>query len=211
MSNIKINPTHGQALALAYHKMPHQPNNPKVKEAYGALINETKKQYQDMISSGIKVSKIQDNSNPYKTSKDMHNDIKNNKHLSFFPTESGYGTGNNQVDHPMLQPTDMMHEGKPLLANDLFRIVHDYRGHHLGGEAGFGPKGEHQAYLQHKKDYSPLANKALFSETVGQNNWVNFGPHGKNNRANPHKTIYAEQKAGLMPNNFITWKWHNEA
>ena len=129
--------------------------------------------------------------------------------MHFFPTEQGFGgEGSTPSDHPMLHPTEFVHEGKPLLANDLFRIVHDYRGHHLGGKSTFGPKGEHHAYLTHKKDFSPLAQKALASETLGQNSWVNFGPHGEHNRASPHKTIYAEQKAGLLADNIIGGRWH---
>lgn len=205
---VNLNPEHGKKIADAYHNMKHDPNNPEVKAAYGALIDETKNQFKDMLSQGFKFSKIKDE-NPYKTSKDVHADLKQNKHLHFFPTESGYGSGDQQTsDHPMLQPTEFMHEGKPLLANDLFRIVHDYRGHHLGGESGFGPKGEHQAYLTHKKDYSPLAAKALASETLGQNSWVNYGPHGEANRKNPAQTIYAEQKAGLLPDEIINGRWH---
>ena len=205
---VKLNPEHGKKIADAYHSMKHDPNHPEVKAAYGALIDETKKQFKDMLDQGFKFSKIKGD-NPYKTSKDLHADLKQNKHLYFFPTESGFGSGGQQTsDHPMLQPTEFMHEGKPLLANDLFRIVHDYRGHHLGGESGFGPIGEHQAYLTHKKDFSPLAQKALASETMGQNSWVNFGPHGEENRKNPANTVYADQKAGLLPDEIINGKWH---
>ena len=108
----------------------------------------------------------------------------------------------------MLQSTEFHLDGKPLLANDLFRIVHDYRGHYLGGKSTFGPKGEHQAYLTHKKDFSPLAQKALATETMGQNSWVNFGPYGEKNKKNPQNTTYAEQKAGLLPDEIINGRWH---
>lgn len=207
---VKLNPEHGKIIANAYENMKHDPNHPEVKAAYGALIDETKKQFKDMLTQGFRFSAIkQGQDNPYKTSKDLHADIEKNKHLHFFPTEQGFGAeGSAPKDHPMLQPTEFVHEGKPLLANDLFRIVHDYRGHHLGGKSGFGPKGEQQAYLTHKKDFSPLAQKALASETLGQNSWVNFGPHGEQNRKNPEKTVYAEQKAGLLPDNIVSGKWH---
>ena len=59
--------------------------------------------------------------------------------------------------------------------------------------------------------YSPLANKALATETMGQNNWVNFSDkYGESNRKDPKNTKFAEQKAGLMPDNIINGKWHNE-
>jgi hypothetical protein len=207
---VNLNPEHGKIVADAYENMKHDPNHPHVKAAYDALINETKQQFKDMINNGFKVSALKPNQeNPYPTSKHLHIDIKQNKHMWFFPTEQGYGEANEAPkDHPLLQPTEFHLDGKPLLANDLFRIVHDYRGHHLGGESTFGPKGEHQAYLTHKKDYSPLAQKALASETLGQNSAVNYGKNAAHNRANPKNTIFAEQKAGLLPDNIINGRWH---
>ncbi len=207
---VVLNPEHGKMIAASYHNMKHEPNHPEVKAAYGALINETKNQFKDMVKKGFKFTPIkQGQENPYKTSKDLHADIKQNKHIHFFPTDQGFGSGDQDFsDHPMLQPTEFNINGKPLLANCLFRIVHDYRGHHLGGESSFGPKGEHQAYLTHKKDFSPLAQKALATETMGQNSWVNFGPHGEHNRANPESTKYAPQKSGLLDDNILNGNWH---
>ena len=142
----------------------------------------------------------------------MHEDIATNKHLHYFPTTAGFGSGDAAPeDHPMLQPTKFKDpEGKPMLANDLFRVVHDIHGHHLGGQSGFGPKGEHQAYLTHKKMFSPLAQKALATETLGQNSTVNFGKYGEQNRKDPKNTKYADQKAGLLPEHIISGDWHNE-
>jgi hypothetical protein len=40
----------------------------------------------------------------------------------------------------------------------------------------------------------------MTAETRGQNSWVNFGPHGEANQiANQAETIYADQKAGILP------------
>lgn len=212
-SKVKVNPEHGREIANAYEAMPHNPGDPKVQNAYGALINETKDQFKNILGSGMKISKIKPGqANPYKNSKEMHHDIKNNKHLWYYPTESGFGSGDKKTnDHPMLTPTEFKHGGQNLLANDVFRIVHDINGHHLGGQSGFGPMGEHNAYLTHKKMYTPLAQQALATETMGQNNWVNFSQkHGENNRKNPAQTVYAEQKAGLLPSHIIHGKWHGE-
>lgn len=139
----------------------------------------------------------------------MHNDIEKNGHLWYFPTEQGFGSeGEAPKDHPMLQPTQFKHEGKAMPANDVFRVVHDFFGHHLT-QSGFGPKGEHQSYLHHKQMFSPLAQKALTSETMGQNSFVNFSSQvGEHNRKNPSQTIFAEQKAGLLPENIFSGKWH---
>jgi hypothetical protein len=98
--------------------------------------------------------------------------------------------------------------GRAMLHNDIFRAVHDVNGHHLRGQSGFGPKGEHQAYLTHKKMYSPEAHPALAAETLLQNSTVNYGKHGEHNRANPEKTIYADQKAYAAPDWVVNGRWH---
>ena len=88
--------------------------------------------------------------------------------------------------------------GEEMLANDLFRVVHDIHGH-VKPQASFGPVGEEVAYQNHKQMFSPKAQKALATETRGQNSFVNFGDNAANNRANPSDTIFAEQKIGLLP------------
>jgi hypothetical protein len=37
---------------------------------------------------------------------------------------------------------------------------------------------------------------------------TSWAPHGEHNRKNPEQTIYAEQKAGLMPDHIINGNWH---
>lgn len=206
---VNLNPEHGKVIANAYEAMPHIPNHPDVKAAYGALINETGEQFKHLMNSGLKISKIKPGQkNPYKSSKEMHHDIENNNHLWYFPTEQGFGSeGEAPSDHPMLQQTQFKHEGKNMPANDVFRVVHDFFGHHLTG-SGFGPKGEHQSYLHHKQMFSPLAQKALASETMGQNSTVNYGKFSEQNKANPAQTKFADQKAGLLPEHIINGNWH---
>jgi RimJ/RimL family protein N-acetyltransferase len=205
---VNLNPEHGKIIADAYHNMKHDPNHPEVKAAYGALIDETKKQYQDLLNSGLKVSKIKDpKHNPYPTSKHLHADVDAGR-IQYFPTEHGFGSEDSvPQDHPMLQPTEFKDdEGKPMLANDIFRVVHDKVHHTLRN--GFGPKGEHESFLEHKKSYSPLAQKALMTETAGQNSYVNFSSQiGHLNQQKPG-SAYAPQKAGLLPDHVIKGKWH---
>jgi hypothetical protein len=208
---VNINPEHGKQIANAYEQMSHNPHDPQVSAAYGALIKETSEQFKNLMGKGLRLSRIQPGQeNPYKTSKDLHHDLETNNHLHYFPTESGFGSeGSSATDHPMLAPTQFSHDGKKLTANDLFRIVHDINGHHLGGKTSFGPKGEHQAYLTHKQMYSPLAQKALATETLMQNSWVNFSDKtGEHNRKNPSQTIYADQKAAIAPDWVVNGKWH---
>lgn len=208
---VKVNPEHGRIIADAYHNMKHEPNHPDVKASYETLINETKKQYKDLLNQGFKFTKVTDPSQyPYKNSKEMHNDIENNKHLYYLPTEAGFGSESSMTkDHPLLATTEFKsQDGKPMLANCLLRQVHDINGHFHGGKSGFGPAGEHQAYLNHKKMYSKKAQPALANELIMQNSYVNFGPHGEHNRKNPSQTIYAPQKVGLVPDWVWKGKWH---
>jgi hypothetical protein len=196
-----INPDASAKIAQAYEVLKHNPDDPAVQKAYKALIDETVQQYKGMQDAGMKISKIKEGmENPYPSSKAMIKDVGENKHLWYYPTEQGFGSsGTSSAKHPMLQATDLLdNEGKPMLANDVFRAVHDYEGHYKGNNK-FGALGEERAYQQHKKAFSPEAVKALTTETRGQNSWVNYGPKGVENRANPAATTYADQKAGLLP------------
>ena len=192
-----VNEGRAKKIARAYEAMPHTPHHPETKSAYKALINETKEQFDHIMNNGLKISKITDGKNPYPTSKHMFDDLKNNNHLWYYPTESGFGSGADTSDHPLLQHvTD--HQGKPMIANDMFRIVHDYFGHAKEGN-GFGPKGEDHAWKHHVQMYSPEAQRALTSETRMQNSTVNFGSNGEWNRKNPQQTKFADQKAVIAP------------
>jgi hypothetical protein len=115
----------------------------------------------------------------------------------------GGETAASVMKHPLLQPTGRTIDGRKMLANDEFRIVHDYFGHVKEG-VGFRADGEFNAYRIHKPMYSALAQKALATETLGQNAYVNYGPNGAKNRtASAEETEYAPQKAGLLPDHVI--------
>lgn len=201
---IKANPVAQAKIAAAYEAMKHDPTNPDVVKAYDALINETEQQFDDLQKNkGLKISRIEkDAPNPYKSSADLIKDVKQNKHMSYLPTEVGFGASGISdavKNNPLLRETKFIGpDGKPMLANDLFRVVHDYYGH-VEGENKFGATGEERAYQQHRKMFSPEAKKALATETRGQNSWVNYGPFGEENRANPANTRYGDQKTGLLP------------
>jgi len=104
--------------------------------------------------------------------------------------------------------------GHRMRANDVFRAVHDINGHNLSGRSNFTSEGEQKAFLQHRKMYSPLASKAMFTETAGQTNWTNYSKkHGARNQM-LQKTkklgglTFPPQKAGLLPDNIISGNWH---
>jgi hypothetical protein len=189
--------------ADAYDAMKHEPNNPKVKAAYDAMKNDVDKQWDYATQKmGMKLEPWTKEGQPYANSKEMAADVKNNKHLYFFQG------GESPADNP-LQAVDPK---TGLSYNDKFRAVHDLFGHAAQGNE-FGPKGEETAYQLHRQMFSPEAVPALTTETRGQNSWVNFGEHMRNPEGNVPKKgepgfvpaterPYAEQKTGLLPEQF---------
>ena len=215
--SVTMNPEHGKNIADAYDALEHKPNDPETSQAYQAFSDETKEQFNDLTSKGLKITKLKSGEPGYTTAAEMHKDILDNNHLSYFASEDGFGTDDKQADHPMLKGSGIIDSGgKEMPANDLFRIVHDVNGHNLGDASDFSPEGEQAAYLTHRQQYSPLAQKALFTETAGQSNWGAFNKtSGVDNlrkiAAGKHNNItFAEQKAGLFPDDIINGKWHGE-
>lgn len=187
-------------LAQAYEGMANNPNDPKVKKAYNAMIEETMAQYEALRKKGYKFDFMPESGDIYGNPRNAINDIVQNKRLSIFPTEQGFGSlVESSQANPLLMKTGETWNGKPVTANDVFRAVHDVFGHGKHG-VGFRATGEENAFQSHARMYSPEALPATTSETRGQNSWVNYGPYGEFNRkASPLETIYAEQKTGVMP------------
>ena len=167
-------------IADFYEAAVDSPNAPEVKKAYQALANETVEQWKAFEKEGYTAEPWTKQGQPYANSKEMLADVAQNKHLYYFKTEDGFGSG----------ITDDMRTSNPMLAasgvsfgtennvpvNDVFRVVHDIVGHGARGYE-FGPKGEFNAYLEHSRMFSPDAKPALAAETLAQNSWVNYGPH----------------------------------
>jgi hypothetical protein len=200
----KVDPERAKRIAAEYDKLKHDPQNPDVKAAYAALAKETIAQYQAVIDSGLKVEFIDfaRQGDPYAASpRLMTEDVRNNNHMWLFSTRDGFGSDVefDPVDNPLLAETDFIISGQRALVNDLFRVVHDYFGHVKEG-VGFRADGEENTWRAHSSMFSPLAQRALTTETRGQNSWVNYGPHGESNRkAGAAETHYADQKVGLLP------------
>lgn len=156
---------------------------------------------------------------PYKNSSEMIDDVRNNKHLYVLSTESDFGqnkiTDAQREENPLLKDSGTKDiNGNTLLINDVFRGVHDFFGHTERGNS-FGPIGEENAWDVHARMYTPEARRAMTTETRGQNSWVNFGPHmrnaegnllskGENGYLDITKRPFAEQKIGLLPEEFST-------
>ena len=194
-----VPPEVAEKVAQAYEDMKHAPTDPKVKASYDAFKRETKAQWNAIAKTGLKV----DFNQPYPYSANprmVQEDVRANNHMSVFPTEEGFGTeASADQAHPMLEKSGVKFGGKEVSYNDLFRIVHDYYGHIAEGN-GFRANGEYNAWRAHRQMYTPAAQPAMDSETLGQNSWVNSGPRAKANAgASQEATTYAEQKAGLLP------------
>lgn len=172
----KLDEPRARRIAQAFEALESDPENPEVKEAYQAMIDETIEQYNAIIEAGYTLEV--NNAEPYQSSQEMIEDLRNNKNLKIFSTESGFGEGGitdaDRASNPLLAPTEFKDKnGVPLLANDIFRFVHDFFGHAKMGN-GFGPIGEENAWNVHSRMYSPKARRAMTTETRGQNSWVNF-------------------------------------
>lgn len=201
---LPVNPQTAAQIADEYEKMEHRPHDPEVRAAYDALKRECVDQYRHALDNGYRFDFYPDH-DPYPNSpREAVLDLHHNKRMYVYPTVGeGGGYGNDEQDqypnHPLLEYVpDVQWSGKPVTYNDVFRAIHDFYGHAKEG-LGFRADGEDNAFRQHSAMFSPLAQRALTSETRGQNSWVNYGPHGEHNQTATHDTIYAPQKAGLMP------------
>jgi len=161
-----------------YDTVESNPNDPAVQAAYRAFADETRQQYDFLRSKGIQFEFV--DTDPYKTSAEMMQDVAENNRLKVLKTESGM--------HPLLTEEE----------NDMFRAVHDFFGHAKEGHQ-FGQLGEENAFRVHSAMYSPEARRVMATETRGQNSWVNSQPA---NRVKPG-SVYAEQKVALMPEEFM--------
>lgn len=201
---VKVDPERAKAIAAEFDAMKNDPSDPATRASYDAMIRETLAQYEAILDTGLKIEFIDyaKQGDPYGNPRNAILDVVNNNHLWVFSTRDGFGGPNAKLDvssNPLLAETKFQISGQTALANDIFRVVHDYFGHIKEG-IGFRAEGEENAWQQHVRMYSPQAIPAMTSETRGQNSWVNFGPYAEANRtANGADTEYAPQKIGLMP------------
>lgn len=203
-------------IAALYEALPVDDSaNPEVVQAYRNLVTEVVAQYRAMLATGIKIE--MGSENPYATSSDMIDDVERGR-LWIYKTEPGsYGSDAmlNAANHPMLAPTEFTDlNGEPMLANDVFRAVHDYVAHAAFGFS-FGPLGEEAAWKAHLSTLrDPLARRALTTETRGQNSWVNYRPEmvrngmpikkGEPGYIAPQDRPFATQKFALLPEEAMT-------
>jgi hypothetical protein len=217
----KVDPAFAKKISDAYDALPvDDSKNPEVIAAYNKAIEEIDKQFQFVTKDlGIKVEFIKDD--PYKNSDEMFEDIIKNKRIKVY--QGG-------EPHPFMGESSKDASG--FTATEKFRAVHDIIAHFIGRNQ-FGKVGEEAAWVEHSKTFSPLAQRAISTETRGQNAWVNFSgvndaaiekmkqgndliKEGKITEGN--KLIaegqaefkYAEQKVALMPEELTDWYQYTE-
>ena len=206
---VSVNVDLAKRIANDFDNAINDPTNIDVQESYIAMANETFEQWQFIKETGLKTEFIKpDQTYPYpKGSKDLLLDIRDNNHIWVFPTDNGFG--NEEITQemkdfsPLLRTTGEIIDGIDATYNDIFRIVHDYFGHALEGST-FSPRGEENAWQAHVRMYTPLAAKAMTTETRGQNSWVNYsdavGDKNRNSKNKAEETQYADQKMTLLSN-----------
>jgi len=223
----ELDKENAKRISDAFIAMKHDPNNPKVKASYRAMARETLNQYKYFLKSGYKIEI--NNEEPYSNSEAVIEDLRNNKRIKIFSTESGFGdnpiTAKERSENPLLKDSGYKDaNGQPLLINDVFRAVHDFFGHAELGNS-FGPLGEENAWNVHARMYSDIAKGAVTTETRGQNSYVNFSgvnkeidllrekarkfrEEGNIEEADKitneiyEKGKFADQKIGLLPEEF---------
>jgi hypothetical protein len=171
-----VNKERAKLISDAYSAMKDNYKDPLVKKAYDTMIKETLKQFDAIIDNGYSV--VMSNNDRYNNSEEMIKDLRDNKQMLILSTEAEFGdnpiTEKQRQSNPLLNGSGRKDaDGIPLLNNDVFRFVHDFFGHAELGNS-FGAIGEENAWNVHARMYSPLARRAMTTETRGQNSYVNF-------------------------------------
>lgn len=185
---VTVNADRARNISDAYASLPTVDAAVATADAYEALLDELIAQWEWITANGIELLPWTNEGQPYTDSEEMGNDLRGyNRRLYFF-------TGGEP--HPYLN--DVTETG--YTGNEMLRAVHDVFGHAAEG-FGFGPRGEENAWIHHSMMFSPLAQRALTTETRGQNSWVNFGPFS---HLPACERPYADQKVALLPE----WAWN---
>lgn len=162
-----------ESLARAYHSLPDY--DPAAERSFGAMRDETKQQFDYMTRArrqgGLGIDVETTDKDPYSGAAGMFHDLFNDRRMKVLSTRS---TGS----HPFFSDDE----------NDMFRAVHDVFGHAATGR-GFDRHGEEAAFQAHSRMFSPLARRAMATETRGQNAALITGGR------------FAVQKVAVLPSN----------
>ncbi|WP_249714006.1 hypothetical protein [Rhizomonospora bruguierae] len=176
-ARVRLDPVLGAAVAAAYMVAPAR--DERAFPAYAAFCRETVRQYHFLVGrvefGGLGVAVRIVDEDPYADVESLVDDLRRRR-LKVWASEA---SGN---PHPYLSDGE----------NDMFRAVHDAFGHAASGR-GFDRHGEEASWLKHCRMYSPLAGRAMTTETRGQNCAHIFYYRGGR---------FPEQKAVLLPRAF---------
>jgi len=187
-----------RSIAAAYDALPVLDEGRETQDAYRQLGFEIQQQWDYAINTmGVTFEPWTTEGQPYANSREMVRDVRDNKHLWFF-------TGGEP--HPLLNQPD----ADGLTMNDKLRAIHDLFGH-AAEDYQFGARGEENAWIKHSQMFTPLAQRALTTETRGQNSWVNYGAHnyaadGTRIKVPASERPFATQKVALLPEEFMDWR-----
>ena len=195
---VSVDESLAQRIAKAYDALPEVDRSPETIQAYEALAKEVGDQWDFAVNNlGVTFEPWTKEGQPYANSREMVKDVRDNNHIYFFQGGD---------PHPFLGEVD---PETGFTANDKLRAVHDLFGH-AAEDYQFGPRGEENAWIKHSQMFSPEAQRALSSETRGQNSWVNFGDQNYENGVNkniPAKDRpFAAQKTALLPEELTDWR-----
>lgn len=173
---VEVNARRGRAIAAEYARLPEYDRG--AEPSFEAMRVETGRQFEFMTGHGkgrlgLDVSVQHDD--PYGSPGEMRADVREGR-LKVLSTRSTGG-------HPYFSDDE----------NDQFRAVHDVFGH-AGTGRGFDRHGEEAAWQKHSQMYTPLARRAMTTETRGQNSSIIFGQKG----------FDQPQKIGLLSPQFST-------
>lgn len=182
--------------ADVYEKMKHTTEDSKVNSSYEVFKEHLVKQFSLLVYYGFDFIDGK-GEHEYSSSEELRNDL-NSGRIIYRPTSSEAFTFSEVTEnHPLSEAFKVA--GQTWIANDIFRIVHDFYGH--GAGHSFSPKGEHHAWFEHRSMLPVEARIALFCETRGQSSWVNFGRHIRESETYipPADRPFAPQKTGKVP------------
>lgn len=167
MGFVVARPSVTKHLGDLYERMPSF--SEEAVPAFKQMHKEVSAQF-EQLQKHLKVETV--DHDPYQSPAHMFEDVRQNRRLKVLSSEVTGG-------HPIFGV-----EG-----NDQFRAVHDFIGH-FGTQRGFDRHGEEAAYLAHARTMSPLARRALATETRGQNSYLIT------------RGQFTDNKIGLLPPQF---------